>query len=127
MSRMKSVTALALVLGLVVASMAYAQGGASTTPDTKATTTPTQAAPVKAAPAAKAKSTMKPTMAKCDVNSASKEDLMKLSGIDDATADKIIAGRPFKTKAALVSKGIMTKEAYAKISAHITTKKATAK
>jgi competence protein ComEA len=114
MSRMKSVTTLAVALGLVAASMAYAQGGS--TPGT------TDSKP--AAPAAHAKTMKAPAVAKCDINSASKDELMKLSGIDDATADKIIAGRPFKSRADLVSKGIVTKAAYAKISGHILAKKA---
>jgi DNA uptake protein ComE-like DNA-binding protein len=116
MSRMKSVTTLALVLGLAVASMAYGQGSTSGSTETKP-----------AAPATHAKSATKvAAVAKCDINSASKEELMKVSGIDDATADKIIAGRPFKTKGALVAKGIVSKEAYAKLSAHIIAKKAAA-
>jgi DNA uptake protein ComE-like DNA-binding protein len=50
-----------------------------------------------------------------DINSAAKEDLMKLPGIGDATADKIVAGRPYKTKAELLSKKIVTKAQYSKI------------
>jgi DNA uptake protein ComE-like DNA-binding protein len=72
-----------------------------------------------AAKTAKAKT---PAMPKVDINSASKEDLMKVPGIGDATADKIVAGRPFKTKAELVSKGIVTKAAYAKIASHVIAK-----
>ena len=61
-------------------------------------------------------------MAKVDINSASKEDLMKLPGIDDATAEKIIAARPFTSRAELVSKGIITKAQYAKLSARVSAK-----
>ena len=63
-------------------------------------------------------------MTRVDLNSASKEDLAKLPGIGDATADKIIAARPFKSKAELVSKGIVTKAQYAKFSSHVTAKQA---
>jgi DNA uptake protein ComE-like DNA-binding protein len=104
--------------------MAYAQEGTSAgTSSTPATTS----APAKAPKAAKAmKSTSKKAaaahMAKLDLNSASKEDLMKLPGVGDATADKIIAARPFKTKAELTAKGIVTKKEYAAIANKIIAK-----
>ncbi len=52
---------------------------------------------------------------KIDVNSASKEDLMKLEGVGDATADKIIAGRPYATKRDLLNKKIVSASEYDKI------------
>jgi DNA uptake protein ComE-like DNA-binding protein len=57
-----------------------------------------------------------------DINSASKEDLMKLNGITDETAEKIIAGRPYKSKAELTKKSILTKAEYAKVRTHIIAK-----
>ncbi len=39
-----------------------------------------------------------------DINSASKAELKTLPGIDDARADKIIAGRPYVSKAVLVDR-----------------------
>ena len=57
---------------------------------------------------------------KMDLNTASKEDLMKLPGVDDALADKIIAGRPYKSHSELESKNIVTKEQYGKLSAKVT-------
>jgi competence protein ComEA len=47
-----------------------------------------------------------------DINSAKKEELKKLPGISDAEADKIIAGRPFGSKAWLVSHNIIPVETY---------------
>ena len=53
---------------------------------------------------------------KTDLNTASKEDLMKLPGVDEALADKIVAARPFKSSNELESKNIVTKEQYGKLS-----------
>ena len=52
---------------------------------------------------------------KLDINSAAKSDLAALPVIGDAIADKIVAGRPYKTKRDLVTKKILTEKQYAKI------------
>jgi DNA uptake protein ComE-like DNA-binding protein len=54
-----------------------------------------------------------------DINSASKEDLMKLPGITDETAEKIIAGRPYKSKTELSKKNILSKVEYGKVRNHV--------
>ena len=68
------------------------------------------------------KSTSKSTTktVKTDINTASKEDLMKLPGVDDAIADKIVAGRPFKSSQDLVSKNIVTSSEFTKLHPHVT-------
>ena len=50
-----------------------------------------------------------------DINSASKAQLKKLPGIGDAEADQIIAGRPYLTKAHLLTQNIMSRGAYEQI------------
>ena len=50
-----------------------------------------------------------------DINSAKRDELKTLPGIGDAEADKIIAGRPYATKAHLISKNVIPDGVYAGI------------
>jgi len=56
------------------------------------------------------------------LNSASKEELAKLPGVGDELADKIIAARPFKTRAELVSKKVVTRAEYRKLRGWVSAK-----
>jgi DNA uptake protein ComE-like DNA-binding protein len=47
-----------------------------------------------------------------DINSASRKELKTLPGITDAEAGKIVAGRPYGSKAHLVTRGILDAAAY---------------
>jgi competence protein ComEA len=58
-------------------------------------------------------------MHRTDLNAAGEKELMALPGIDQATAQKIIADRPYTKAEDLVTKGIVTKEAFAKIHGHV--------
>jgi DNA uptake protein ComE-like DNA-binding protein len=59
---------------------------------------------------------------KLDLNGATREELIKLPGVGEATADKIIAARPFKSKNELVSKKLVSQSEYNKIAAHVIAK-----
>jgi DNA uptake protein ComE-like DNA-binding protein len=51
-----------------------------------------------------------------DLNSATKEQLMTLPSVDANQADRIIAGRPYARTGDLVSRRIMSKKQYERIS-----------
>lgn len=84
---------------------------------------PQKAAPAKAS-AANA-SAAKPGAAKAkaparevvlvDINSASKEELKKLPQVGDAEADRIIAGRPYLTKAHLQTHKVLSPSQYQQV------------
>ncbi len=57
-----------------------------------------------------------------DLNRASREELMKLHGVGEATADKIIAARPFGSKHELFSKKIVGAKEYQMIARHVMVK-----
>ena len=50
-----------------------------------------------------------------DINSASRERLKALPGIDDAAARRIVAGRPYLTKADLVTEKVLPAGVYQSI------------
>lgn len=120
-SKLASLTAATLALGLLASSPLFAQ---ATQPATGGKMAPPPAAAPKAdkaAPAAKADTKAAPA-AKADtktdlldINSASAADLEALKGIGKVHAAAIVKGRPYKGKDDLVSKKIITDKVYADI------------
>ena len=91
--------ALALIAMVVVASAAKAVAATGSSASAPSPAMHASSTTKKAAPAAPAEL--------IDINSASRAQLKTLTGIGDAEADKIIAGRPYLSKAELVTKNVM--------------------
>jgi competence protein ComEA len=119
--------ALALVL---TSAAAFAEDAPATPPSTTPAATDQKAAEEKGESKATEKAehkqaahhmkAMKHEMV--SLNSASKEELAKLPGVGDETADKIIAARPFKSRSELVAKKIVTRTEYRKIHGWVSAK-----
>jgi DNA uptake protein ComE-like DNA-binding protein len=63
----------------------------------------------------KRKLSVVPSEKQIDINSASREQLKTLPGIGEAEAGKIIAGRPYNTKADLVGRKVLPEGLYISI------------
>jgi len=57
-----------------------------------------------------------------DINSASEEEIAGVIGIDRPLAKKIVQGRPYRNKAELVSRQIMTRDQYDKLKSSLVAK-----
>ncbi len=102
--RNRILIALALVAAL---ALALSVAAASTTPAAKPT-----------GPAGKTSATHAASV-KVDLNSATRAQLAKVPGIGEPVADRIIAARPFTSKAQLLSRKLVTRAAYGRIAPHV--------
>ena len=57
-----------------------------------------------------------------NINRASADDLQTLPGIGEASAQKIIAGRPYENSIELVKRHIVSKAQYDRIASHVVAK-----
>ena len=105
-----------LVAGLLTLSLS---GALAATPKPPAAPAAAAATVKAAAPAAAAKAAEL-----VDLNSAPRPQLVKLPGVGEVIADKIIAGRPYKSKLELLNRKLVTKSAYDKFSALVIAKQA---
>ena len=64
------------------------------------------------APGKHAKTKAGPKVKPVDINGANKAALMKLPGITDVEADKIIAGRPYGSKTWLITNQVLDRKTY---------------
>jgi competence protein ComEA len=103
-------------LALVVLAAAALPAAASTVQGAPLPVHPAASAPDPAASAsAKHKSGVVPSSQQIDINHATRERLKTLPGIGDAEAARIVAGRPYFSKADLVTKQVLSEGSYAAI------------
>jgi hypothetical protein len=99
----------------VVGALLLGSPLAQATDEAKPAAKPATAQPAKPQPKSNAPA-KKPTPV--DINSATAEQLMKVPGVDEALAAKIVQNRPYPTRAYLVTKGIYSQEDYYKLKDH---------
>ena len=105
---------ISLAVALVLLAGA-ALAGAATTQDAKATAVPAASGAPGKAPTAKPPATAKKKLV--NLNAASRQELKGLPGGSDEEAARIIAGRPYNSKAFLVTDQVISMGRYTEIKA----------
>lgn len=100
----RAAAGLSLLLALAPTAVPAAQPATMPTPAPAAASGAGHGVPLQPA---RPKKPPPPVYKLVDINSASRKDLKTLPGIGDAEADRIIACRPFLTKADLVTKKVL--------------------
>ena|ERR1035438_4503005 len=121
----KKIVRIILTLAVGLACTTWSPAQEEDAPGKKPAPKPLSAAQIKAQEkkrAAKAKGDAEARARSLDINHASREELKKLPGITDAYAEAIIAKRPYKSKAELVTKNAIPLSAYQVISKQVAVK-----
>jgi competence protein ComEA len=105
----------AIRLFVTVAALVLASPSAVAAAEASAPSKPVVAAPTRAPTTAAKEGAAKPKPKPVDINNASVEQLAKVPGLDKAHAMKIVASRPYPTRAWLVTKGILSETKYAEV------------
>ena len=111
----------ALITGglLALASLSWAATGTAGAASPGSTASAASAAAAAGHPPAAAPKASAPKAAAAapliDINSANRKQLKTLPGLGDAEVQRLIAGRPYLSKAELVSKNVITTGAYLSI------------
>ena len=102
-----------LAVALALLAGAAQEAGAAATVDPKATPVPSASAAQGKAPTAKPPATAKKKLV--NLNAASREELKGLPGGSDEEAARIIAGRPYNSKAFLLTNKVISEGRYFEI------------
>src|SRR5271165_3810449 len=116
---------LALIAALAISTLPLGAQSSGSQTSGKSTGT-TAASSSTQSSASSSKSTKSSSGGKLDINTANADQLKALPGIGDATAQKIIAGRPYHAKNDLVNKKILTQSQYDAVKEQIIAHRTTA-